>query len=79
MTSASPIENGPGPQVGSSDSSGSSTNCSTTASARLTHSFSSLRRQTTMQRRPPGTSASRTLRSAGTGLAKNIVPIREKA
>ena len=32
-----------------------------------------------MHSRPPGTSALRTLRSAATGLAKNIVPKRENA
>jgi hypothetical protein len=32
-----------------------------------------------MTSRPPGTIASRTLRSAATGLVKNIVPMREKA
>ena len=39
----------------------------------------SRRRQTTITRRPPGTSALRTLRIAATGFAKNIVPKREKA
>ena len=54
-------------------------NRSTTRSARYSQSLSSLCRHTTKQRRPPGTSACRTLRSATTGLAKNIVPKREKA
>ena len=62
--SALAIENGPGPQVGSSVSSGSSRYWSTTCSARWIHSLSSLRRQTTAQSRPPGRSAPRTLRSA---------------
>ena len=52
--SALAIENGPGPQVGSSVSSGCSRYSSTTCSARWTHSLSSLRRQTTAQSRPPG-------------------------
>jgi hypothetical protein len=43
------------------------------------NSLSSLRRQTTMFKSPPGASAWRTLRSATTGFAKNIVPIRENA
>jgi hypothetical protein len=73
------IENGPGPQVGSSVVAGRVRWCSTIRSARWSHSLSSFRRQTTMQRRPPGTSALRTLRRAVTGLAKNIVPKREKA
>ena len=38
-----------------------------------------LARQTNIMSRPPGTSAPRTLRSAATGFAKNIVPKREKA
>ena len=32
-----------------------------------------------MFKRPPGVSAARTFRSAATGFAKNIVPIRENA
>ena len=43
------------------------------------NSLSSLRRQTTMFKSPPGASAVRTFRSAVTGLAKNIVPMRENA
>ena len=43
------------------------------------HSLSSLRRQTTMFSSPPGANASRTLRSAATGFAKNIVPKRANA
>ena len=77
--SAFAIENGPGPQVGSSDSSLRGTICSTTVCARYIQSLSSRRRQTTMTSLPPGFSDARTLRSAATGLAKNIVPIREKA
>jgi hypothetical protein len=41
--------------------------------------LSSRRRQTTIASRPPGRSAERTLRSAATGFAKNIVPMRENA
>jgi hypothetical protein len=41
--------------------------------------LSSFRRQTAATSVPPGFSASRMLRSAWTGLAKNITPIREKA
>ena len=77
--SALAIENGPGPHLGASDSSGSSRYSATTSSARCINSLSSLRRQTTMFSSPPGASASRTLRSAATGLAKNIVPMRENA
>ena len=47
--------------------------------ARYSQSLSSFRRHTTITSRPPGTSARRTLRSAATGLAKNIVPKRENA
>jgi hypothetical protein len=43
------------------------------------NSLSSLRRHTTMLSSPPGVSASRTLRRATTGFAKNIVPMRENA
>ena len=73
------IENGPGPQVGSSYSSGRSRNWATIVSARCSHSLSCLRRQTTMFRRPPGRKPWRTLRSAATGFAKNIVPNRANA
>ena len=73
------MENGPGPQVGSSYSSGFWTIPSTICWARYIQRLSSRRRQTTIVSLPPGTSDWRTLRSAATGLMKNIVPMREKA
>ncbi len=78
MVSALAIEKGPGPQVGSSGFSRRSRYRSTATWASYIHGFSTFWRQTTMHSSPPGTSASRTLRSALTGLAKNIVPKREK-
>ena len=54
VVSASAIENGPGPQVGSSDSSLRSRNPDTTSSARCSQSLSSLRRQTTSAQAPAG-------------------------
>jgi hypothetical protein len=77
--SAPAIENGPGPQVGSSYSSGRSTIPSTICCPRYSQSLSSRRRQTAIVTRPPGTSDRRTLRRAATGFAKNITPMREKA
>ncbi len=77
--SAPAIENGPGPQVGSSNSSGRGTIGSTIVCARYIQSLSSRRRQTTITSRPPGARARRMLRRAATGLAKNMVPKREKA
>ena len=79
VVSALAIENGPGPQVGSSYSSGLVTNRSVMVWARESQSFSTFARQTTMTSLPSGSRASRTLRRAATGLAKNIVPIRENA
>ena len=79
VVSASAIENGPGPQVGSSYSSGRGTIPSTIVCARYSQSLSTRLRHTTISSRPPGTSAPRTARIAATGLAKNIVPKREKA
>ena len=47
---------------------------------RLTYyRVSALRRQQTMHNVPPGPRAPRTARMAGTGAAKNCVPIRENA
>ena len=77
--SASAIENGPGPAGGLVVLVGLGTIPSTICCARYSHSLSSRRRQTTMSSPPPGASDLRTLRSAATGLAKNIVPMREKA
>ncbi len=77
--SASAIENGPGPQVGSSYSSGRLTIASTIVCARYSQSLSSRRRHTAIAIRPPGARERRTLRIAATGFAKNIVPKRENA
>ena len=77
--SAFAIEKGPGPQVGSSYSSGAVEELLDDRLGAVQPSLSSLRRQTTMFRRPPGRKASRTLRSAATGFAKNIVPNRANA
>ncbi len=79
VVSASAIEKGPGPQVGSSYSSGRLTIPSTIVCPRYIQSLSIRRRHTTITSRPPGFRAARTLRSARTGPAKNIVPKREKA
>ena len=76
-----PIENGPGPQVGSSESSGSgcSMNWSTISSARAVHGFSTFGRQTHQAIWPPGFSIACTFRNAATGFPKNITPMRENA
>jgi hypothetical protein len=79
VVSALAIEKGPGPQVGSSESSSGVTISSTATSALWSQGLSSFRRHTTVHSRPPGTSASRTFRIAATGLAKNIVPNRANA
>ena len=65
--------------MGSSDSSGFWTISSTICCARYIQRLSSRRRHTAIASLPPGTSDSRTLRSAATGLMKNIVPMRENA
>ena len=78
VVSASAIEKGPGPQVGSSYSSGRLTISSTIVWPRYIQSLSIRRRHTTITSLPPGFNAARTLRSARTGPAKNIVPKREK-
>jgi hypothetical protein len=79
VVSAFAIENGPGPHVGSSYSSGRCTIASTIVCARYIQSLSVRVRHTTITRAPPGIRARRTLRRATTGLAKNIVPKRENA
>ena len=79
VVSAPAMENGPGPQVGSSYSSGFWTMPSTICWARKTQRLSSRRRQTTIASLPPGVKDLHTLRIAATGLMKNIVPMRENA
>ena len=75
--STSAIENGPGPQLGAS-SGGGGRYLRATCFGMLAHSLSPMPRQTTITRRPPGFMARRRLPSAAAGLAKNIVPKREK-
>jgi hypothetical protein len=79
VVSAFAIEKGPGPQVGSSESSSRVTILSTATAALCTQGLSSFRRHTTVRSRPPGTSDWRTFLIAATGLAKNIVPHRANA
>ena len=79
MVSGLPSENGPGPQVSASYSSGRERNRSTTCSVSAQNGLSALRRQQTLASLPPGLSAPRMARIAGTGAAKNCVPMREKA
>ena len=79
VVSGLPSENGPGPQVSASYSSGRERNRSTTCSVSAQNGLSALRRQQTLASLPPGFSAPRIARIAGTGAAKNCVPMREKA
>ena len=74
-----PSENGPGPQVSASYSSGRERKRWTTCSVSAQNGLSSLRRQQILRSPPPGFSAPRIARMAGTGAAKNCVPMREKA
>ena len=74
---SSAIENGPGPQVRAS-SPGGGRNFRTTSFAMLSHGLSSRVRQTMCVMIPPGFRAFRMFRNPATGLAKNIVPKREK-
>ena len=73
------IANGPGPQVGTSDSSGWSRYLWTASSDVCSHSLSIFRRQTIRLTIEPGARWRQTLRKAGTGWAKNITPQRPKA
>src|SRR5262249_38974570 len=79
VVSGLPSENGPGPQVSASASSGRERKRSTTCSVSAQNGLSVLRRQQTFASLPPGLSAPRIARIAGTGAAKNWVPMREKA
>lgn len=74
-----PSEKGPGPQVSASYSSGRSRYCCATASACVQNPLSLFVRQQSFASRPPGLRAPRIARIAGTGAAKNCVPIRENA
>jgi hypothetical protein len=78
VVSAFAIENGPGPQVGSSYSWGRPIMRSTVICASYIHGLSSRMRQTTSTSRAPGAMVRRTLRIAAPGLSQNITPKREK-
>ena len=79
VVSGLPSENGPGPHVSASYTSGRERKRWTTSSVSAQIGLSSLRRQQILRSTPPGTSAPRIARIAATGSAKNCVPMREKA